>query len=74
MKTKVGYYIREYRKANDVSQMDLAKEIGVRQSVISDYERGLLNPSLPILRKLSQITGVALETLTSPTEATPCQN
>lgn len=66
MKTQTGHCIREYRTRHGISQEALAKKLGVRQSVISDYERGVLTPSIAQAHKLAAILGVSLDTLLSP--------
>ncbi|MBU2474390.1 helix-turn-helix transcriptional regulator [Patescibacteria group bacterium] len=43
-----------------LTQTELAKKIGTKQSAISRLERGTYNPSLAFLRKLVEALGVKL--------------
>ncbi|MBU2416090.1 MAG: helix-turn-helix transcriptional regulator [Patescibacteria group bacterium] len=43
-----------------LTQTELAKKIGIKQSAISRLERGTYNPSLAFLRKLVEALGVKL--------------
>lgn len=76
MKTQAGLYILEYRKRNKLSQAAVAERVGVKQSVISDIERGVTAPSVRLAQNLSSIMGVSLDNLLSKprSEATPCQD
>lgn len=49
------------RSINGVSQEDLAKRIGTKQSVISRLESGRANPSVGFLKKLAQALNSHLE-------------
>ena len=48
----VGDNIRHLRKDLNLTQKELAKEVGLTQAQISDYERGRRTPSLHTLDKL----------------------
>lgn len=52
--------LREARRRARLSQTDLARRADVAQSVISAYESGLRQPSVPTLRKLVAATGYEL--------------
>lgn len=43
----------EARKAQNITQKELAERIGVNQADISKIENGLRNPSLNMLKKLA---------------------
>jgi ribosome-binding protein aMBF1 (putative translation factor) len=49
------------RKNKGVTQKNLAKRIGTKQSVISRLETGRANPSVSFLKKLAQALGTRLE-------------
>jgi transcriptional regulator with XRE-family HTH domain len=51
------------RKGARLSQAELAKKIGKTRSCICEYEKGNHAPRLPVLVKISKITGVSLEEL-----------
>lgn len=52
--------LREARIRARLSQVQLARRAGVSQSVISAYESGARQPSLPTLTRLVEATGLAL--------------
>lgn len=49
------------RIASKMSQKDLAKKLGTKQSAISRLESGTYNPTLSFLKKLSIALGSKLE-------------
>lgn len=53
--------LRTVRKRAGLSQAALAERTGVTQSVVSAYESGARQPSLPTLGRLVEATGLALE-------------
>ena len=55
-----GALLRQARKLAGLSQMDLAARAGVTQSVISAYESGQRQPSLPALARLIDAAGFEL--------------
>jgi predicted nucleotidyltransferase/DNA-binding XRE family transcriptional regulator len=52
-----GQLLREARLSAGLSQSELARRVRVPQSVVSEYERGKREPSLPMLEKLIAGTG-----------------
>jgi predicted nucleotidyltransferase/DNA-binding XRE family transcriptional regulator len=55
-----GGLLRQARKRADLSQVDLASRAGVTQSVISAYESGQRQPSIPALARLINAAGFEL--------------
>ena len=55
-----GTLLRQARKRAGLSQVDLASRAGVTQSVISAYESGQRQPSLPALARLIDAAGFEL--------------
>ena len=55
-----GSILREARQRAGLTQADLAARAGVTQSVISAYESGRRQPSLPVLRSLINAAGLEL--------------
>ena len=49
---KMGYYIRECRKQWKVSQQELAQILNVAQTLISQWELNICEPSADMLRKI----------------------
>src|SRR3954466_11488501 len=56
-----GRLVREARQRAGMTQAQLAERAGVTQSVISAYESGRRQPSLPVLLGLIAATGHCLE-------------
>ena len=52
--------LRQARKQASLSQVDLASRAGVTQSVISAYQSGQRQPSLPTLARLIDAAGFEL--------------
>ncbi len=53
--------LKELRNENDMKQSDLGKLLGVRDSVISRYERGIISIPVDTLQKLSEIFHVSTD-------------
>lgn len=54
---------REERKKRNISQKEMAQLLGVERSTYSAYENGTRRPSLPLLQKFSELSGISLDTL-----------
>lgn len=65
-----GHVLRQARLQAGLSQVELARRAGVTQSVISAYESGSRQPSLPTLARLVRATGSELELLVRPSLST----
>ena len=57
MKTR----IKELRAARGMTQVDLAKEVGVRRETIVFLEKGKYNPSLQLAHKIARTFDLAIE-------------
>lgn len=53
--------VRRARERTGLTQAALAERAGTTQSVVSAYEAGSRQPSLPMLRRLVEATGLRLE-------------
>ena len=53
--------LKAARKAQDITQEDLAKRVGTKKSNISRFESGRYNPSLDFLIKVSDSLGMQLQ-------------
>ena len=60
---KIGQKIRKYRKANGLSQEQLAERIGISITHMSHIETGNTKLSLPVLVKLAISLGVRTDDL-----------
>ncbi|MBQ3829356.1 MAG: helix-turn-helix transcriptional regulator [Spirochaetales bacterium] len=64
----VGKTIKRLRKEKKISQEKLAEAINSHQVYISEIERGLKIPSLPILNEMASAFGMSLTELVSHIE------
>lgn len=55
--------IRKLRRSLDLSQEELAKQVGTSRVYISNLERGEQNPSIILSLKLAKALGVTAEQL-----------
>jgi predicted nucleotidyltransferase/DNA-binding XRE family transcriptional regulator len=56
-----GALVREARRRAGLSQAELGRLAGVTQSVVSAYESGARQPSVPVLARLVEATGLRLD-------------
>ncbi len=61
--TKLAERISTLRTQKNMSQVNLATKIGISQESISAMERGISNPKLSTLLKISEILGCSLDYL-----------
>lgn len=59
-------YIGAWLKRRGISQRELADQLGVRESFISDVVRGKKTPSLASAVKIAQILNTTVEALLRP--------
>jgi transcriptional regulator with XRE-family HTH domain len=69
----VGARIRRYRKARDISQTMLARDIGTRQIEISMWENGHRRPNGAHLERIADALGVHWRTLAYGDGAEACE-
>ena len=60
---KIGKFISELRKANNMTQEQLAEKVGVTNKSISRWENGNTMPDISILVQLSEILNTTLPEL-----------
>lgn len=53
--------IKELRAKHDLTQIDLAREVGVRRETIVFLEKGKYNPSLKLAHDISVVFKAAIE-------------
>lgn len=58
-----GNYLYELRKKAELSQTELAEQLGVTNKAISKWENGKAKPSTETLRKLASLFGISVDTL-----------
>ncbi len=58
MNVNVGQKIKEERMKKNIKQFELAKEVGISNSFLSDIEVGRSNPSIDTLKKIANVLGI----------------
>jgi putative transcriptional regulator len=53
--------IRELRARDNLTQMDLARKVGVRRETIVFLEKGKYNPSLKLAYDIARVFGMKIE-------------
>ena len=60
---KIGLTIKELRQKNDMTQMNLADELGVSYQAVSNWERGNSMPDISKLKDLASVLGCTIDEL-----------
>lgn len=60
---KIGQFIAELRKANQMTQRELAAKLNITDKAVSKWERGLSMPDISLLPALSGLLGVSVSEL-----------
>lgn len=60
---KYGKLLKEERQARNLSQTDLAKNIGITQQAISYYENDINEPTIGICEKIADFYGITIDEL-----------
>lgn len=68
MKT-LGENIKVLRKANGLTQIELAQQLGITQASVTDYETNKKCPALEKIQKMAELFGVTLDALMGNSEA-----
>ena len=60
---RLGKNLKRIRTGKDISQGDIARELEVSRSFISNIENGKTNPTLATIAKLAKAVGVPTDQL-----------
>lgn len=60
---KIADNIRFFRKANNLTQEELSKQLGGSKNLFSNYENGISTPDIYTLVKLADIFDITLDEL-----------
>ena len=60
---RIGPFIAELRKKKNLTQKELAEQLGVTQTAVSKWEKGVSFPDLFLIEDLSNILGVKISEL-----------
>ena len=58
---EVGAIIREVRKNNGYTQVELAKKIGIAVNSLRLYEAGKISPPMSVLERLAEVTKTRIQ-------------
>jgi transcriptional regulator with XRE-family HTH domain len=56
----LGQKLRKLRKEQNLTQLDLARQVGITNGQISTIERGVSSPSISTLHKVAAVLGVGM--------------
>ncbi len=59
MKYEIGKRIRQYREARQLTQKQLAEQLGISNTRVSNWEQGLNRPDADILAALCRVLDVS---------------
>ena len=61
MPANIGKRLKEWRSEKKLVQTEVGSRVGVNQSMISEIERGVKDPSIELLAKISKATGLSAD-------------
>ena len=61
--SEIGTKLKELRRQRKISQITLAKQLGVSKSVISSYENEIHSPPYDVLLQMARLFGVSTDYL-----------
>lgn len=53
--------LKECREKRGISQTELANYVGLKQTTISQYEKGTRKPKLSVAKKMAFVLGISLD-------------
>ena len=62
-KIVISERIIEYRRANNITQSELARELGVSPQAVYKWEKEICYPDIFLLPKLSEILGISVDSM-----------
>jgi transcriptional regulator with XRE-family HTH domain len=68
---KMAQFIAQLRKEKNLTQKDLAEQLGITDKAVSKWERGLSCPDISLLSNLSHVLGVTAGELLNGEKAEP---
>lgn len=63
VRKRIGWNLRRLRKERDITQEDFATDSGIDRGYISGVERGVRNPSVLVLVRITEAIGVDIAEL-----------
>ena len=59
----IGEVIRHYRKAQNLTQEEVARRLGVTPPAVNKWEHGASLPDIALLAPLARLLGISCDTL-----------
>lgn len=72
VRERIGWNLRRLRKERGITQEDFATDSGFDRGYISGVERGVRNPSVQVLERISEALGVDVAELFDLGKAKAC--
>jgi transcriptional regulator with XRE-family HTH domain len=69
MASETNHPMREWRRLNEKTLQDVAKEVGCTQPHLSEIENWKNEPSLDLAARLSSLTGLDMKAFVKQTES-----
>ena len=73
LKPIIAKNISELRRANDITQADLAQKLNYSDKAVSKWERGESIPDITVLSEIADIFGVTVDYLISEEKTSPAE-
>lgn len=71
---KVGKFIKEIRKKNNLTQAELADKYGITYQAVSKWENGINLPDITLIRQMSKDFDISIEDILDGEEITKKKN
>lgn len=62
---QIGEVISKYRKGKNLTQTEMAKQLGVTTPVVNKWEKGVTQPDIMLLAPIARLLDITLDTLLS---------
>ena len=69
-KNRLGSILIKYRKREKLSTDKFAQKIGISESLETELEQGVYIPTMPLIKKIANVTGYDVDYLTGATDHT----
>lgn len=59
----LGTKLRELRKKQGLTQVQLSERLGISQSAVCQFEKDVVSPKLSVMKQLAQILNIKIDAL-----------
>lgn len=71
---KIGLRLRDLREKKNITQAQIAEQLGITQGAVSQWEVGATNPSIATISRLAGILGCTVDELLGITKKSTHEN